>query len=327
LQDLAMSDDHFDSELPSTAEGVVAEVCDRVAALLDRFLHARSRFFEQLRIYYAGQAQELFRNDEWWDRRRKHFLESEHRDPERQPHSDWEWDIDRSQMIGAWVPPELQLRNDNSTQFSFPLPLTVGKGVPLCHAYTVLALLYNAQSAGLDPIEPWPRQQDTDDFKDALEQRAWLRWWNDGALAKRYWADDLSRRDVAALRHYVRRIRNDLEETAPATVDRVLQDEALNARTATQRPTILAMGDGMYCIPGTDPIVVNASEDYVLQAFIGRPALTESALSKASGVERPRDVIKRLRAKYGGMFAEAIVPPGGKGKGGFRATVMNVPAK
>ena len=72
------------------------------------------------------------------------------------------------------------------------------------------------------------------------------------------------------------------------------------------------------------PLAVNHSEDRVLRAFVGCPALdTEGLKDKCRGLDAVY-VIRQLRKKYDGQFAPAIRLAGGKGKGGYLAFVVDV---
>jgi hypothetical protein len=79
-----------------------------------------------------------------------------------------------------------------------------------------------------------------------------------------------------------------------------------------------------YRVSGTIK-VVTGREDMILQAFLGRPALTLPGLTTRSGL--PADsipsIVRSLRTKYQGLFRDALRTPGGKGKGGYTANVID----
>ncbi len=84
---------------------------------------------------------------------------------------------------------------------------------------------------------------------------------------------------------------------------------------------ILCHGPATYSVPGHSPLTVTALEDQVLRAFLAEPELDPVALKARSGVARPADVLTRLRKKYGGIFAPAIVTPGRRRGGRYQVTI------
>ena len=84
---------------------------------------------------------------------------------------------------------------------------------------------------------------------------------------------------------------------------------------------ILCHGPATYSVAGRAPLTVTALEDQVLRAFLAAPALDSLALKQRSGVTRPADVLTRLRRKYGGIFAPAIVTPGRRRGGLYQVTI------
>jgi hypothetical protein len=84
---------------------------------------------------------------------------------------------------------------------------------------------------------------------------------------------------------------------------------------------ILCHGPATYSVPGHSPLRVTALEDQVLRAFMATPELDPVALKARSGVARPADVLTRLRKKYGGIFARAIVTPGRRRGGSYQVTI------
>src|SRR5262249_58174169 len=77
---------------------------------------------------------------------------------------------------------------------------------------------------------------------------------------------------------------------------------------------IRSVAERLYKI-GSQEHAVNASEDRALQAFIGRPVMTERELIKESGVKDAATGLHRLlgKKKVGGAFALGLFPPGAKG--------------
>jgi len=84
---------------------------------------------------------------------------------------------------------------------------------------------------------------------------------------------------------------------------------------------ILFHGPSTYSVLGHSPLTVTAVEDQVLRAFLAAPELDPVALKQRSGVARPADVLTRLRKKYGGIFAPAIVTPGRRRGGRYQVTI------
>jgi hypothetical protein len=84
---------------------------------------------------------------------------------------------------------------------------------------------------------------------------------------------------------------------------------------------IVALGARQYRIGHTRPVVVDEFEDNVLQTFLELRTMDQPTLEDLSGVHHAPKVLKRLREKYGGMFAAAITLPGGRGKGGSHVEI------
>jgi hypothetical protein len=84
---------------------------------------------------------------------------------------------------------------------------------------------------------------------------------------------------------------------------------------------ILCHGPATYSVTGHSPLKVTALEDQVLRAFLASPELDPVALKARSGVARPANVLTRLRKKYGGIFAPAIVTPGRRRGGLYQVTI------
>jgi hypothetical protein len=84
---------------------------------------------------------------------------------------------------------------------------------------------------------------------------------------------------------------------------------------------ILCHGPATYSVPGHAPLTVTTLEDQVLRAFLAAPELDPVTLKQRSGVTRPADVLTRLRRKYGGIFAPAIVTPGRRRGGRYQVTI------
>jgi hypothetical protein len=100
--------------------------------------------------------------------------------------------------------------------------------------------------------------------------------------------------------------------------------ESPPAPPAAARPadTILSLGDRQYQVEGHSLIVcVTDTEENVLQALAKYPAMDEPALRKRTNMENAAKILRDLRKKYGGLFADAIKVPGGKGRGGYSAVV------
>jgi hypothetical protein len=80
--------------------------------------------------------------------------------------------------------------------------------------------------------------------------------------------------------------------------------------------TIWLVGEGYYMVGGWDG-VVNDAEDNVLQAFIKQKAQNGPTLKRTSGENDPGRVLRALRRKYGGAFADAIHLAVRKGRRGY----------
>jgi hypothetical protein len=84
--------------------------------------------------------------------------------------------------------------------------------------------------------------------------------------------------------------------------------------------TIIYHGNGTYSI-GDDTLRLTESEDCVLQAFLDYPAMAKDQLIANSGFDKAVDVLRSLRKKHNGVFAEAITMPGARGRGGYRVRI------
>jgi hypothetical protein len=153
----------------------------------------------------------------------------------------------------------------------------------------------------LFPKETWPLGKTADEARDIMQLRT-KRMADRCALACRLLADLLEQEQA----------------TSTATIGQ--GGEPANG-IGDKRPKIIAHGSGCYSIAGSTPKRVDENEDYVLQTFLAVPALNLTDLEKQSGVSRPNDVLKRLRTKYGGIFAPAIHLPSGKGQGGYHVSI------
>jgi hypothetical protein len=87
---------------------------------------------------------------------------------------------------------------------------------------------------------------------------------------------------------------------------------------------IIAMGRRQYRVGEHSPITVSQREDTILQAFL-KPAplatMDYRTLCDRSGYEDAHRILKGLKTKYKGVFAPAIILPGGKGKGGYAVNI------
>jgi hypothetical protein len=82
--------------------------------------------------------------------------------------------------------------------------------------------------------------------------------------------------------------------------------------------TIWWHGGQCYSVEDEPPLALTAAQHAVLQAFIGHPAHELESLANAVKVTHPDRVMKGLAKKLGG---EAIILPGKRGRGGYRADV------
>jgi hypothetical protein len=89
---------------------------------------------------------------------------------------------------------------------------------------------------------------------------------------------------------------------------------------------IYVVGERAYSIGGSAPMIVTDREDTVLQSFIGNPAMDLPALANKSGLPAHSipAIVGQLRKKYDGRFRTALSPPGRKGRGGYKATVVDI---
>jgi hypothetical protein len=87
---------------------------------------------------------------------------------------------------------------------------------------------------------------------------------------------------------------------------------------------IVWLGGREYRAGGGPPRVVTDREDTVLQTFRKYPALSLSELASRSGYDAATalSVLRRLRKKYDGNFADAIHFPGRPRTGGYHVKVV-----
>lgn len=84
---------------------------------------------------------------------------------------------------------------------------------------------------------------------------------------------------------------------------------------------LVSWGNRQYSTADSNtPVCVTDTEDYVLTAFVGRPAMSHADMARVSGVEHAHRVLQELARKYP-EFAPAIRPPRGRGRGGYRVLV------
>jgi hypothetical protein len=101
-----------------------------------------------------------------------------------------------------------------------------------------------------------------------------------------------------------------------------LEDDLAYRRDPGEQPiVIVALGGRQYQVGNGPPLVVNANEDILLQAFARQPAQDDAALRNTSGLDCPGKVLRDLRKKYDHAFEPAIRAPGRKGAGGYHAIV------
>jgi hypothetical protein len=113
-----------------------------------------------------------------------------------------------------------------------------------------------------------------------------------------------------------------IEQFAQLKAKWIAEHDAAAKTTAT---TILYLGNRAYRVGSGVPSTLTDREDWLLRAFIDSQALDLPTLAAKSGL--PADdiskLIGRLRMKYDGRFHDAIKAPGGKGKGGYVAQVID----
>jgi len=90
---------------------------------------------------------------------------------------------------------------------------------------------------------------------------------------------------------------------------------------AVESPAVVYRGDGLY-ETSSGPLRLESSEEMVLESLVEQKAATKDQLAKHSGVDEPQKVLKTIRDKFPGL-ADAIILPGGKGKGGYRTTILD----
>jgi hypothetical protein len=87
--------------------------------------------------------------------------------------------------------------------------------------------------------------------------------------------------------------------------------------------TILSLGGRCYRIGASRPVTVTRRENDILLAFLRQPAMDKGQLAEVTGyaAEDAVKVLRELRRKYDGLFAPAIVMPGGRGQGGYHVAI------
>jgi hypothetical protein len=99
-------------------------------------------------------------------------------------------------------------------------------------------------------------------------------------------------------------------------------------RAALSSRVIESLGDRQYRLEGHAEIVaVSITEDNLLQAFIGRPAMMKKELQARSGLkEKAAAIFLRMQKRYASTIGRGMTAPHGRGKGGYRAMVRKVRA-
>lgn len=113
--------------------------------------------------------------------------------------------------------------------------------------------------------------------------------------------------------------------TAALLRDWATDMEAAEHSPSSDRPTIIHLGQKLYKISRSEPIVVTDVEDAVLQAFIKNPGMDNAQLVEKSGYPNAANILRAFVKKHNGIFAPAIRLPGGKGKGGYSVAITNKP--
>lgn len=92
-------------------------------------------------------------------------------------------------------------------------------------------------------------------------------------------------------------------------------------------PEIRYLGGRAYRVGNHPAVVVTEREDWFLQELMGAPGgvltMDGFAANAAVNVSDVPAIAAKLRKKYGKVFAAAIVLPGGRGRGGYRANVID----
>jgi len=109
-----------------------------------------------------------------------------------------------------------------------------------------------------------------------------------------------------------------------ASVEAAGIHHVLRATDDALKPVIIALGNNTFALAGCEPVCLTEPEANVLEAFLVCPAMSLTDLERRSGEMRARDILKRIRDKYG-WFAPAIHLPDGKGKGGYRVAIRSGP--
>lgn len=85
---------------------------------------------------------------------------------------------------------------------------------------------------------------------------------------------------------------------------------------------LISLGNCLYDDFSKTPVLVDDTEDNVLQSFLDLPAMSESTLIEKSGVQHASKVLKRLAMKYDGRLARFISLPGKKCAGGYSVRIL-----
>jgi hypothetical protein len=115
---------------------------------------------------------------------------------------------------------------------------------------------------------------------------------------------------------------------AQAKFDRAVGERAVLNTLIAKRAALAPIshhGGRSYSVEGAPPVCVSVEEDMLLTAFeTQQRALNRAELEGVHGISNAPRAVKRLRARYGRMFANAIRQPGKKGRGGYFARVQPV---
>jgi hypothetical protein len=124
------------------------------------------------------------------------------------------------------------------------------------------------------------------------------------------------------------------EDEAPAEPDRAPGPSMDPHQAHAEAPpcSIVYLGHRQYRLDDGPPAIVLEAEDDVLQALLGGAidgmiAVDCERLGELSGLsaDDAGKVLRELRSRYGGRFALAIEPPGGKGRGGYLVRIRRHP--
>lgn len=101
-----------------------------------------------------------------------------------------------------------------------------------------------------------------------------------------------------------------------------LEDWPFDAAPASRQ--IVHHGGRSFSIGTHESVDVTEPQKSVLLSFVGRVTQSIADIKHHSHVPWPNRELNALRKKYGGIFADAIHLPGGKGKGGYRVAVVSI---